>query len=70
MAASQTSSRLELPCNFKIRGTSPAGCNTPTAMTERSMSPSIQFAIDGSNFYMRDAEGKEHKLTVEKKIAK
>jgi hypothetical protein len=30
----------------------------------------IQFAIDGSNFYIRHAEDKEHKLTVETKIAK
>jgi hypothetical protein len=30
----------------------------------------VQFAIDGNDFYLRDAEGKEHKLTIEKKIAK
>jgi hypothetical protein len=30
----------------------------------------VQFAIDGSSCYLRDDEGKEHKLTIEKKIAK
>jgi hypothetical protein len=30
----------------------------------------VQFAIEGSTCYLRDQEGKEHKLTVEKKIAK
>jgi hypothetical protein len=30
----------------------------------------VQFAIEGSTCYLRDEEGKEHKLTVEKKIAK
>jgi hypothetical protein len=30
----------------------------------------VQFAIDGSTCYLRDEQGKEHTLTVEKKIAK
>lgn len=30
----------------------------------------IQFAIEGSTCYLRDAEGKEHKLSIEKKVAK
>lgn len=30
----------------------------------------VQFAIDGGTCYLQDAEGKEHKLTIEKKIAK
>jgi len=30
----------------------------------------VQFAIEGGTCYLRDAEGKEHKLSVEKKIAK
>jgi hypothetical protein len=30
----------------------------------------VQFSIEGATCYLRDAEGKEHKLSVEKKIAK
>jgi hypothetical protein len=30
----------------------------------------IQFAIEGSNCFLQDAEGKEHKLSLEQKIAK
>jgi hypothetical protein len=30
----------------------------------------VQFAIDGAYCYLKDDEGKEHKLTVEQKIAK
>lgn len=30
----------------------------------------VQFAIEGDTCYLRDAEGKEHTLSVEKKIAK
>ena len=30
----------------------------------------VRFAIDGSTCYLRDEEGKEHKLSVEKKTAK
>ena len=30
----------------------------------------IQFAIEGQTCYLRDEEGKEHTLSVEKKIAK
>lgn len=30
----------------------------------------VQLAIEGSTCYLRDDQGKEHKLTVEKKIAK
>lgn len=30
----------------------------------------VQFAIEGATCYLRDAEGKEHKLSIEKKIAK
>jgi hypothetical protein len=30
----------------------------------------VQFAIDGADCYLRDDKGKEHKLTIEKKIAK
>ena len=30
----------------------------------------VQFVIDGSTCYLRDEEGKEHRLSVEKKTAK
>jgi hypothetical protein len=30
----------------------------------------VQFAIEGSTCYLKDDKGKEHKLSVEKKIAK
>ena len=30
----------------------------------------VQFAIEGATCYLRDSEGKEHKLSIEKKIAK
>jgi hypothetical protein len=30
----------------------------------------VQFAIESGTCYLRDAEGKEHKLSIEKKIAK
>ena len=30
----------------------------------------VQFAIDGSTCYLRDEEGKEHRLSVKKKTAK
>ena len=30
----------------------------------------VHYVIDGSNCYLRDDEGKEHKLTIEKKIAR
>ncbi len=30
----------------------------------------VQFAVDGSTCYLLDDDGKEHKLSVEKKIAK
>jgi hypothetical protein len=30
----------------------------------------IQFAIEGSNCFLQDAEGKEHKLSLEQKIGK
>ena len=37
---------------------------------EVTINGNVQFAIDGSTCYLRDEKGKEHKLSVEKKIAK
>ena len=35
-----------------------------------TVNTAVKFAIDKDDFYLKDATGKEHKLTLEKKIKK